>query len=77
VNLRRILPVLGSKPTAEVTTEDVQAFVNELHADGEGLDRESIRKTKSTLAQVLDFVAVQPNPLGRSLVRVGSVTHGR
>ena len=62
VNLGRILPVLGTRPTAALTTEDVQAFVNELHADGEGLDRESIRKTKSTLAQVLDFVGVQPNP---------------
>ena len=27
VNLRRILPVLGPKPTAEVTTEDVQAYL--------------------------------------------------
>jgi integrase len=62
VNLGRILPLLGPKPTGEITTEDVQAFVNELHADGEGLDRESIRKTKSTLAQVLDFAGVQPNP---------------
>ena len=31
---------------------------------GEGLDRESIRKTRSTLAQVLDFAGVQRNPRG-------------
>lgn len=37
-------------------------LVAELHAEGQGLKRESIRKTRSTLAQVLDFAGVEPNP---------------
>ncbi len=60
VNLRRILPVLGSRPVADLTAADVSDLVAAMHADG--LARESIRKTKATLAMVLDFAAVVPNP---------------
>ena len=35
----------------------MQELINEL-----GLDRESLRKTRSTLAQVIDFAEVDPNP---------------
>ena len=62
VNLRRILPVLGHVPVGEIGTDDVATLVAELHAEGQGLKRESIRKTRSTLAQVLDFAGVEPNP---------------
>jgi integrase len=58
VNLNRILPVLGPTPVDELTTDDVQRLITELR----GLDRESLRKTRSTLAQVLDFAEVIPNP---------------
>lgn len=62
VNLNRIVPTLGPLPVDDVAADDVQRLVNELHADGEGLDRESIRKTRSTLAQILDYAEVVPNP---------------
>ena len=53
VNLRRILPVLGDRDIDSIEPADVAAFVSQLHAGG--LKRESIRKTVSTLAMVLDF----------------------
>ena len=43
-------------------------LVAELHADG--LRRESIRKTISTLSQVLAFAKVEPNPAKDSSVRL-------
>ncbi len=60
VNLNRILPRLGDRRLDELLVEDVDALVGELHAGG--CKRESIRKTLSTLAQVLDFAKVEPNP---------------
>jgi integrase len=60
VNLGRILPVIGDKAVDAITVADVAEFVHKLH--GEGLARESIRKTRSTLAMVLDFAGRQPNP---------------
>lgn len=67
VNLNRIVPLLGTKPVDEITVPDVAEWVAALGGPpwgrkGMGLDRESIRKTKSTLAQVLDFAEVSPNP---------------
>jgi integrase len=53
VNLRRILDVLGDRDVASIDPPDVAELVTSLHAGG--LKRESIRKTVSTLAQVLDF----------------------
>lgn len=53
VNLRRIVPVLGARDVESIGPADVAAFVSQLHAGG--LKRESIRKTVSTLAMVLDF----------------------
>ncbi len=53
VNLGRILPVLGDRNVDSIEPADVAAFVSQLHAGG--LKRESIRKTVSTLAMVLDF----------------------
>ena len=61
VNLGRLLPRIGSLPLHELTPERVAALVVELVEDG--LARESLRKTLSTLAQVLDHAGMQPNPV--------------
>jgi integrase len=60
VNLGRILPRLGDRAVETLTAADVGGLVAELA--GNGLARESIRKTRATLAMVLDFAGVQPNP---------------
>jgi integrase len=60
VNLGRILSRLGEKPIDSLDVADVADLVSALHKDG--LARESIRKTRATLAMVLDFAGVQPNP---------------
>src|SRR5581483_7408347 len=52
VNLGRILPTLGERQPAAITKGHVQELVAKLA--GEGLARESIRKTIATLAMVLD-----------------------
>lgn len=59
VNLARIVPVLGDEPVDQVTAADVADLVVALHEDG--LARETIRKTRATLAMVLDFAGCQPN----------------
>ncbi|MBA3567429.1 MAG: site-specific integrase [Actinobacteria bacterium] len=60
VNLNRILPRLGDHRLDELHVADVDELVAELHAGG--CKRESIRKTLSTFAQVLDYAKVEPNP---------------
>jgi integrase len=60
VNLGRILPRLGAKPVDGITTADVAMLVAELVE--QKLARESIRKTRATLAMVLDFAGIEPNP---------------
>jgi len=60
VNLGRILPQVGSVALESLTAADVAGLV--AHLTSEGLARESIRKTVSTLAQVLDFAKLVPNP---------------
>ncbi len=61
VNLGRLLPRVGMLTVSEFDAERVAALVVELVDDG--LARESLRKTLSTLAQVLDHAGVQPNPV--------------
>lgn len=68
VNLGRILPRLGDRPPESLRAADVAGLVAELHAGG--LARESIRKTKATLAMVLDFAGVAPNPARDSAVKL-------
>jgi integrase len=68
VNLNRILPRLGSHRLDELSAVDVDTLVAELHASG--CKRESIRKTLSTFAQVLDFAKVDPNPARDSSVKL-------
>jgi integrase len=65
VNLGRILPALGSHIAADLTPADVAEFATSLK-----LARESARKTISTLAQVLDFGDVHPNPARSKRVKL-------
>jgi len=58
--LGRVLPVLGDRPVDRIAAADVAELVARLH--GEGKARESIRKSVTALAMVLDFGGIQPNP---------------
>jgi integrase len=58
--LNRVLPVLGSKHVDELTSSDVAEFVGKLAA--KRYARESIRKSLTALAMVLDFAEISPNP---------------
>ncbi len=60
VNLHRITPRLGDRRVDEITAADVADLVAQL--DETGLARESLRKTIATLAMVLDFAGIAPNP---------------
>ena len=68
VNLRRILSRLGTRPVDALTPADVAQLVAELAA--EGLARKSIRKTRATLAMVLDHHGLQPNPARDKTVKL-------
>ncbi len=60
VQLGRVLPLLGSCRVDEITPTDVARLVTELHSAGR--KRETIRKSLTVLAQVLDFAGVKDNP---------------
>ncbi len=60
VQLGRLLPLLGARRVDEISPVDVAALVATLHAAGR--KRETIRKSVSVLAQVLDFAGVKDNP---------------
>lgn len=60
VALNRLLPRLGTAPVDRIDAQAVAALVAELHA--EKLRKQTIRKTVSVLAMVLDHAGVQPNP---------------
>lgn len=60
VSLGRILPRLGDTPISAIDTGTVADLVAELHAAG--LKKQTIRKTVSILAMVLDHARVEPNP---------------
>ena len=60
VQLKRVLPVLGSRRVDEITPADVADLVTTMHA--EGRRRETIRKSLTVLAQVLDFAGMKDNP---------------
>lgn len=68
VNLARILPRLGKRPIDDLTAADVAGLVSDLAAGG--MARESIRKTRATLAMVLDFASVEPNPARDRMVKL-------
>ena len=67
VALGRILPRLGEMPSDKVDAQTVAALVADLHAAG--LKKQTIRKTVSVLAMVLDHARIQPNP-ARDRLRV-------
>jgi hypothetical protein len=58
--LGRVLPVVGSRRVDDIAASDVAALVGQLAADGYA--RESIRKSVTALAMVLDFAGISPNP---------------
>jgi integrase len=60
VALGRLIPRLGDEPVDRLDAQRVADLVGELHA--EGLRKQTIRKTVSVLAMVLDHGRVQPNP---------------
>ena len=68
VNLGRFLPLLGTRPIDSLAAADVADMIAALHAGG--MARESIRKTKATLAMVLDFAGVTLNPAHDSSVKL-------
>jgi len=58
--LGRVLPLLGDRAIDSLAPADVAALVVELVARGKA--RESVRKSVTALAMVLDFAGVTPNP---------------
>jgi integrase len=58
--LNRALPILGSHRIDRIEPQDVADLVAVLHAEGKA--RESVRKTVTALAMVLDHAGVSPNP---------------
>ncbi len=60
VALGRVLPRIGDRPIDELDAQTVADLVAELHELG--LKKQTIRKTVSVLAMVLDHARVQPNP---------------
>src|SRR5918996_2406502 len=60
VQLGRVLPLLGSRRVDDITPADVAELVAHLHASGR--KRETIRKSVTALAQVLDHAGVNENP---------------
>jgi integrase len=55
-----VLPILGTKRVDEITASDVALLVAKLHDAGR--KRETIRKSLTVLAQVLEFAGVNENP---------------
>jgi len=66
--LGRVLPILGMRTVDSITVDDVQDLVDTLHLDGKA--RESIRKSRTALAMVLDYARVRPNPARDKLVKL-------
>jgi integrase len=66
--LGRVLPLLGSRPVDSITADDVQELVDELNAQGKA--RESIRKSRTALAMIFDYAAIEPNPARSKRVKL-------
>ena len=60
VALGRLLPRLGDVPVEKLDAQTVAGLVADLHAAK--LKKQTIRKTVSVLAMVLDHARVTPNP---------------
>ncbi len=61
-SLGRVLPLLGAQPVGEITTADVARLVAQLTADG--IAPESIRKSITATAMVLDLAGITHDPAG-------------
>jgi len=64
----KVAPALRSKRMDDITFADVAGLVAKLHSAG--YKRETLRKTKTVLSQVLDFAGVDPNPARDDRVRL-------
>ena len=73
VALGRVLPILGTRPVASLTADDVTELVTALSAKGK--KRETIRKSVKYLAAVLDFAGVDPNPARDRRIRLPHEEH--
>lgn len=60
IQLDKLLPLMGTRPVSELEAADFAAAVVTLH--GQGVARETIRKTLGAGAMVLDHAGVSPNP---------------
>ena len=60
VAINRLRDRLGDTPLEAIDAATVAQLVADLHADG--LRKQTIRKTASVLAMILDHAAIQPNP---------------
>jgi integrase len=60
VAINRLRDRLGPLPLAKVDAASVAQLVGDMHADG--LRKQTIRKTVSVLAMILDHERIQPNP---------------
>jgi hypothetical protein len=58
--LNRALPIIGTVRIDAITPQQVADLVAALHTAGKA--RESIRKTVTALAMVLDHAGISPNP---------------
>jgi integrase len=58
--LNRALPILGSQRLDAISPQEVADLVAALH--GQGKARESVRKTVTAVAMVLDHAGISPNP---------------
>jgi hypothetical protein len=68
VALDRVLPALGAKPVDKITADDVTGVVKALAEAGK--KRETIKKSVTYLAAVLDDAGVDPNPAKAKKVRL-------
>jgi integrase len=58
--LNRALPIIGTARIDAITPQVIAVLVADLHEQGKA--RETIRKTVTATAMVLDFVGITPNP---------------
>jgi integrase len=64
----KVAPALRSKRVDAVSVADITYTISKLHAAG--YRRETLRKTKTVLSQVLDFAGVDDNPARDDRVRL-------
>jgi integrase len=60
IQLDKLLPLIGDRPVDELEVADLVGLVATLH--GQGVARETIRKTLGAGAMVLDHAGINPNP---------------